>query len=473
MVTLHERDRASTGLLAKLKWLVGARLLLASALLGSAVMLDLRERLPFHTAPLYGILGVTFGLSLAYAVALRSQWRLPLQSLVQCALDLTLVSLLVHFTGGLDSVFPFMYILVIFAAVQCAGTGRGAYGRHRERLSVRRADPGRMDPDHPSGGVRRRTRAAPVRGLRRVPGPESHGGLPGCRHLEQPSGRSAAPGRSGTGAARPRSSEPPDAAPGHRGEYQQRPHDPGPGRTRGLVQRGGRTHHRVCVCRSSGSPLAGDALRQLRSAGGVHRQPRRPTGQPVDRDRPHTAGWAPHPGRGLLLSPATRRRRGSRPGGDLPGPHRAQTGGGATPARGSSGGPRATGREYRPRGAEPVGGHQRRRGSASRGPGTGRTESGAPRNRPGGSASPQTDHRPVPRFRQAQVSAVSPLRGPAAGTKRRFACWTEAGSATPTRPGMSPKRCRTCTSWPMPTSSGKSSGIYVSTRSRRCRTAGA
>ncbi|OGB94191.1 MAG: hypothetical protein A2Z31_08580 [candidate division NC10 bacterium RBG_16_65_8] len=103
-------------MLAKLKWLVGVRLLLASALLGSAVVLDLHERLPFPTPPLYGLLAVTFALSLAYAVALRSQRWLTLQSVVQLALDLALVSLLVHFTGGLDSVFPFMYIFVIFAA---------------------------------------------------------------------------------------------------------------------------------------------------------------------------------------------------------------------------------------------------------------------------------------------------------------------------------------------------------------------
>jgi two-component system, NtrC family, sensor histidine kinase PilS len=103
-------------MLAKLKWLVGLRLLLASALLGSAVVLDLHERLPFPTFPFYGLLAVTFGLSLAYAVALRSQRWLPLQGVVQLALDLTLISLLVHFSGGLDSVFPFMYIFVIFAA---------------------------------------------------------------------------------------------------------------------------------------------------------------------------------------------------------------------------------------------------------------------------------------------------------------------------------------------------------------------
>lgn len=108
--------RVSTGMLAKLKWLVSLRLLLASALLGSAVVLDLHERLPFPTSPLYGLLAVTFGLSLVYAVALRSQRWLPLQGSVQLAFDLALASLLVHFTGGLDSVFPFMYIFVIFAA---------------------------------------------------------------------------------------------------------------------------------------------------------------------------------------------------------------------------------------------------------------------------------------------------------------------------------------------------------------------
>ena len=98
--------RVSTGMLAKLKWMVGLRLFLASALLGSAVVLDLHERLPFPTSPLYGLLAVTFGLSLAYAIALRSQRWLLGQGVTQLTLDLALVSLLVHFTGGLDSVFP-------------------------------------------------------------------------------------------------------------------------------------------------------------------------------------------------------------------------------------------------------------------------------------------------------------------------------------------------------------------------------
>jgi two-component system sensor histidine kinase PilS (NtrC family) len=96
--------------------MVGLRLLLASALLGSAVVLDLHERLPFPTPPLYGLLAVTFALSLAYAIALRSGRRLRAQALVQLTLDLALVTLLVHLTGGLDSVFPFVYIFVVFAA---------------------------------------------------------------------------------------------------------------------------------------------------------------------------------------------------------------------------------------------------------------------------------------------------------------------------------------------------------------------
>ncbi len=106
----------SDSMLLKLKWLSGVRLLLTSALLGSAVILELHERLPFPTAPLYGLLGLTFGLSLFYALGLRMQRFLLTQGIVQLALDLLLVSLLVHFTGGLNSAFPFLYIFVIFAA---------------------------------------------------------------------------------------------------------------------------------------------------------------------------------------------------------------------------------------------------------------------------------------------------------------------------------------------------------------------
>ena len=88
-VTTEPREsapRVSTGMLGKLKWMVGLRLLLASALLGSAVALDLHERLPFPTRPLYGLLTVTFGLSLAYALTLRSQRWLSGQGLVQLTL---------------------------------------------------------------------------------------------------------------------------------------------------------------------------------------------------------------------------------------------------------------------------------------------------------------------------------------------------------------------------------------------------
>ena len=108
-------------ILQKLKWLTGVRLLLASILLGSAFVLDLGDRLPFDTSPLYVLLACTFGLSLLYALGLRSQHYRGLQSFVQLALDLTLVILLVHFTGGPDSAFPFMFIFVIFAAANLLG----------------------------------------------------------------------------------------------------------------------------------------------------------------------------------------------------------------------------------------------------------------------------------------------------------------------------------------------------------------
>lgn len=151
-------------MLLKLKWLTGIRLLLASAILGSAVVLDLHERLPFPTSPLYGLLGLTFGLSLLYAVALRVQRYLLSLGVVQLALDLGLVSLLVHFTGGPDSVFPFMYIFVIFAAANLLGRrgsllvailGGGLYGGLLEAEWTRLIPPvefeGGLAPLRPGG----------------------------------------------------------------------------------------------------------------------------------------------------------------------------------------------------------------------------------------------------------------------------------------------------------------------------------
>jgi two-component system sensor histidine kinase PilS (NtrC family) len=111
----------AAGILQKLKWLTGLRLLLASILLGSAFVLDLGERLPFGTSPLYVLLACTFGLSLLYALGLRSQRSLGLQGLAQLTLDLTLVTMLVHYTGGPDSAFPFMFIFIIFAAANLLG----------------------------------------------------------------------------------------------------------------------------------------------------------------------------------------------------------------------------------------------------------------------------------------------------------------------------------------------------------------
>ncbi len=111
-----ELSAGMPGTLVKLKWLTGVRLLMACVLMGSAAALDLHERLPFPTPPLYGLLGLTFGLSLVYAFALRSQRYLAFQAIAQVAIDLIMVSLLVHLTGGLDSVLGFMYIFVVFAA---------------------------------------------------------------------------------------------------------------------------------------------------------------------------------------------------------------------------------------------------------------------------------------------------------------------------------------------------------------------
>ena len=81
--------------LAKLKWLVGSA---AAPGLGRSsglpFVLDLHDISPFHTRPLYGLLAITFGLSLATPWPCAANGWLMLQGFMQLALDLALVSLL-------------------------------------------------------------------------------------------------------------------------------------------------------------------------------------------------------------------------------------------------------------------------------------------------------------------------------------------------------------------------------------------
>jgi two-component system sensor histidine kinase PilS (NtrC family) len=99
-----------------LQKLMGARVLFSCLLLGSTVFLEFYRPRSEDAAPLlvlYGLIGVIFILSLAYAVVLKRLENLQAFAYVQTVIDSLLVTVVVHVTGGLASLFSFLYLVVI------------------------------------------------------------------------------------------------------------------------------------------------------------------------------------------------------------------------------------------------------------------------------------------------------------------------------------------------------------------------
>ncbi len=99
-----------------LQKLMGGRILFSCLLLGSTAFLEYNRPQPQETDPLfilYGLIGVIFFLSLGYAVALRRVRDLQAFARTQTVLDTFLVTVILHVTGGVSSLFSFLYLVVI------------------------------------------------------------------------------------------------------------------------------------------------------------------------------------------------------------------------------------------------------------------------------------------------------------------------------------------------------------------------
>ena len=98
----------------KLLWLIVGRAAAATLLLGSAPLIREHSGLPFD--PFYVLLGCTYVLTVAYAMALKYLERYRWLVNVQLALDAVVVSGIVYLTGGVSSYFSSLYTLPIIAA---------------------------------------------------------------------------------------------------------------------------------------------------------------------------------------------------------------------------------------------------------------------------------------------------------------------------------------------------------------------
>jgi two-component system sensor histidine kinase PilS (NtrC family) len=111
-----DQGAGRTGWEKRLKWVIAIRLLVAILFLGSAAIIQLEEKPPYPTGPLFFLLGLTFALSGLYTVLLPRVRRFEEFAACQFAADLVLSTGLVHYTGGVESPLTFVYIFPIFGS---------------------------------------------------------------------------------------------------------------------------------------------------------------------------------------------------------------------------------------------------------------------------------------------------------------------------------------------------------------------
>jgi two-component system, NtrC family, sensor histidine kinase PilS len=100
----------------KLLWLIAARAAIVTVLLGSAVLIEIRSPGALRMNPFLVLIGITYGLTVVYSLALkfteRHRWLVD----VQLGCDAVIVSAIVLLTGGVASYASTLYTLPIIAA---------------------------------------------------------------------------------------------------------------------------------------------------------------------------------------------------------------------------------------------------------------------------------------------------------------------------------------------------------------------
>jgi two-component system sensor histidine kinase PilS (NtrC family) len=102
----------------KLLWLLAARAAVVTLLLGSGALIQSNspDAGAGETDAFFAVIGVTYALTVAYALLLNQTERRRWLVDVQLALDTVIVSTIVYLTGGINSYFSSLYTLPIIAA---------------------------------------------------------------------------------------------------------------------------------------------------------------------------------------------------------------------------------------------------------------------------------------------------------------------------------------------------------------------
>jgi two-component system sensor histidine kinase PilS (NtrC family) len=114
---VNRHGSGNPNLRRRLLWLIGARAVVVTLLLGTAILMeDLSAPGALPIDPFFFLIGLTYALTLVYVLLLKQAERNPWLVDVQLACDALVVSALVYMTNGVASYFTSLYALPIIAA---------------------------------------------------------------------------------------------------------------------------------------------------------------------------------------------------------------------------------------------------------------------------------------------------------------------------------------------------------------------
>jgi two-component system, NtrC family, sensor histidine kinase PilS len=112
-------EESRDSLFSRIQWLMFFRVMVVTLLLGATVIVQLRESSFFrYVSPVYfyALIGFTYALTLAYALLLQRVRSLKPFAYAQILGDVFFITLLIYFTGGVSSIFSWLYLFAIFSA---------------------------------------------------------------------------------------------------------------------------------------------------------------------------------------------------------------------------------------------------------------------------------------------------------------------------------------------------------------------
>ncbi len=107
------------GIRKNLQWLMFLRAIILTFFLGATAYIQARYKPPYLFTSIecvYLLIGSTYALTIVYSIMLSKIKRLELLAYIQIVGDVLLVTFLIYLTGGVRSIFSFVYLFCIISA---------------------------------------------------------------------------------------------------------------------------------------------------------------------------------------------------------------------------------------------------------------------------------------------------------------------------------------------------------------------